>query len=194
MRTFTSSKFHSIEEIIIGTDIHAMVQVRHGGKWEEVPTRWEQRRHYLLFAWLANVRNGFGFAGVPTHDEIQPVAMPRGLPPGVSAEDLDLGDHSYSWLLGSEILAAKRPGMIHKIGIVGRKDYEAWDGKSTPSSWCGGVSGEGLLVSPPSRITPATTHVSIEWDMEDGLDYFVGEIRRLMTEHGEIRLVFGFDS
>jgi hypothetical protein len=30
--------------------------------------------------------------------------------------------------------------------------------------------------------------------MEDGLDYFVDEVRRLKELHGEVRVVFGFDS
>lgn len=41
-------------------------------------------RNYNLFAILANVRNGRGFAGVKTGDGYEPIDMPRGLPPDVS--------------------------------------------------------------------------------------------------------------
>lgn len=64
----------------MGTDIHAVFQTRKGDLWQDVSSTWEQDRHYALFAWLANVRNGFGFAGVPTHAAIKPIAEPRGLP------------------------------------------------------------------------------------------------------------------
>lgn len=37
-------------------------------------------RNYDLFAALADVRNGVGFAGVKTGKAIEPIAMPRGIP------------------------------------------------------------------------------------------------------------------
>jgi hypothetical protein len=45
-------------------------------------------RNYDVFAILANVRNGRGFAGVVTGGGFNPIAMPRGLPPDVSPEVL----------------------------------------------------------------------------------------------------------
>ena len=33
-----------------------------------------------VFAALADVRNGYGFAGVPTHEAIKPISEARGLP------------------------------------------------------------------------------------------------------------------
>ena len=186
----------------MGTDVHGVWQAKRGGQWEKIESKWEQDRHYLLFSWLANVRNGFGFAGVPTYDPIKPIAEPRGVPEDFNEVEYEekydvwLGDHSHSWLTADEILNAERPGPVHRVGVITVEQFKAWDGKSPPEGgWCGGVSGPNVEVaSMPSNITPTTTHVQVEWDMPDGLDYFVDEVRRLKELHGDVRLVFGFDS
>lgn len=204
----------------MGTDVHAIWQAKRNSRWEDIESQWDQHRHYLLFSWLANVRNGFGFAGVPTYDPVVPVALPRGLPEdfemvddchpikelahmGDRAEywspgdpmEFWMGDHSHSWLTADEILAAKRPGTVQRTGIVDIQWFRAWDGKTPPSDWCGGISGRDVnLATSPAKVTPTTTHVSIEWDAPDGLEYFVEEVQRLKTLHGEVRVVFGFDS
>jgi hypothetical protein len=205
----------------MGTDVHAVWQAKKDGKWVDIESKWEQNRHYFLFAWLADVRNGFGFAGIPTHDPIKPISKPRGYPQDFNAEDdyylvacveaIDprrrewlepdeapaawLGDHSHSWLTADEILAAERPHNIRKDGVLTLDEYKAWDKVSEPDSWSGGVMGRGLVTSMPSEIGPETTHVQVSWiRQEDGLDYFVDEVRRLKELHGEVRLVFGFDS
>lgn len=64
----------------MGTDIHAVFQVQRDGRWHDVASEWEQWRNYELFAWLGNVRNGFGFAGVETFVPIEPLSDNRGLP------------------------------------------------------------------------------------------------------------------
>ncbi len=69
----------------MGTDIHGVFQKRianseYGGIWEDVESTYEYTRHYFLFAWLANVRNGYGFAGIPTHTPVEPLQSERGLP------------------------------------------------------------------------------------------------------------------
>lgn len=46
-------------------------------------------RHYQLFAVLADVRNGRGFAGVKTGEVVTPIAEPRGYPDGFEVD----GDH-----------------------------------------------------------------------------------------------------
>lgn len=204
----------------MGTDIHGIFQAKMDGKWIDIPHKWEEHRHYFLFAWLAGVRNGFGFAGVPTHEPIEPIAERRGLPDDFivdanyehpttpdaydsrRAQYIDesdrgywMGDHSHSWLTADEILTAKRPCGTRRTGCVDRKWFESWDGKTPPQSWSGSIVGPGIVTSLPGNITDETTHVQIEWNApEDGLDYFVDEVRRLRDEHGDVRLVFGFDS
>ena len=205
----------------MGCDIHGVWQAKVDGQWKDVASTWDQDRHYLLFSWLADVRNGFGFAGIKTYDPVKPIADPRGLPADfvVDGEDhptvleaIDprrvkyreagepvqtwMGDHSHSWLTGEEILSSKRPGLTHKTGVIDLAAFRKWKGGS-PGEWCGGISGPGLVTSTPDTIDKNTTHVRIEWDEpDDGLDYFVDEVKRLADLHGaaNLRLVFGFDS
>lgn len=65
----------------MGTDIHGVLETRYDRE-----TRWfpectmEDDRNYAVFAMLANVRNGRGFAGIETHVPIQPISEPRGWP------------------------------------------------------------------------------------------------------------------
>jgi hypothetical protein len=76
---------------------------------------WYNGRNYNLFAMLADVRNGRGFAGVQTGAGFNPIAEPRGLPddvtPGHYDEEVEdfvggfnFGDHSFSHLTLKELL------------------------------------------------------------------------------------------
>jgi hypothetical protein len=110
-----------------------------------------------------------------------------------------MGDHSYSWLTADEILAWSPPRVL-KTGIIDRKDYETWDHKTPPSSYCGGISGPNVVVVRDNKreleTNPKWTHVRVEWeaDLREELSYFIEEIARLRAEHGDVRMVFGFDS
>ena len=86
----------------MGCDIHMYAEIRKENKWEKVgrifenPWYSEDReesewntpltdepydgRNYDLFAILADVRNGRGFAGCVTGDRFNPIAEPKGLP------------------------------------------------------------------------------------------------------------------
>lgn len=57
--------------------------------WEDIPSEYTFERHYLLFSWLADVRNGSGFAGIPTYTKIKPLSLPRGLPEGFKMDEND---------------------------------------------------------------------------------------------------------
>jgi len=205
----------------MGADIHGVFQRNNDGKWEDIPSLYEQDRHYVLFAWLGGVRNGYGFAGCETHTPLVPLSVGRGLPEDFKVDsdshpidninimdpsrqkwqgkdeplEVWMGDHSHSWLSGDEIIQAVLP-VIKIIGIVKRDVFNDWDGVSAPKSWCGGISGPDVIVGDPSLLTENTTHVKIEWNepLEESLGYFVDEIKRLVEEFGEIRFVFGFDS
>lgn len=211
----------------MGTDIHAVMQQKLAtGEYVDVPTEYEEARHYKLFSWLAGVRNGYGFAGCKTYEPIKPIAMPRGLPPDFELDGSDdachkvtwevfpewrkkyhekgeeieqwMGDHSYSWLTWQEILDTPSPLASNvDSGILSRAEYDRWDKVSPPESWCGGISGPGVVVADSvEAFNPGVhTYVRVEWrSADDEFDYFLKEIRRLVEVYGEGRMVFGFDS
>lgn len=221
----------------MGTDIHGVWQKNDGSKWVDIESNYEQDRHYQLFAVLADVRNGYGFAGVVTGEPVVPVSPPRGLPPDFAMRDDEegcdvhvvpdlscvdprrrewvkkyddpveklcevwMGDHSHSYLTGKEMLAwyANAPTVV-KTGILSREEYDKWDKHSPPESYCGGISGQKIVVVDDNEIakakTPGWTHIKCEWQrpLHEELQYFFDEVQRLVNEHGEIRFVFGFDS
>ena len=91
----------------MGCDIHLYFEQKNKeGKWEKLVI--DKRllpddRHYLLFAFLANVRNyGYG---------IEPQFADRGIPedtsmPRTETDDFWIGDHSFTHAYLDEILAA----------------------------------------------------------------------------------------
>lgn len=84
----------------MGTDIHGFAQ-RFMWKTDSGTEYWDafspvpDERCYSLFAALANVRN---------EDSLNCISRPRGLPKYVAANG-DIGEHSFTYLSPSEILA-----------------------------------------------------------------------------------------
>lgn len=205
----------------MGTDIHGVLQSRYSsesGWWTRCEM--ERGRNYSLFAALANVRNGYGFAGVPTHTPITPIAEPRGWPddfdlksvrgriPGVDwdeeEEELWLGDHSFSWLTLEEVIGWDgwdKP--LSECGFISREQYESWDRKSPPKDgWCGGISGRDIVTTDQADPYLATdrgwTHVRVYWSrpLRGSCETFLAWARYAdeKTKGEEARIVFGFDS
>lgn len=214
----------------MGTDVHSVFQKKTADGWVDIESQYGDERHYALFAWIGNVRNGFGFAGVPTHDRIEPLSDSRGFPDGFTLVDGDshpiatnamrgprraerykdadndpedetylrvwMGGHSYSWLTADEILGAEPPRIL-RTGIVSINTFRKWDGVSSPTSYCGAISGDDVSIAEsPSEVNDKTTDVRIEWfdHTADSFAYFIDEVRRLKELHGDVRFVFGFDS
>ena len=173
----------------MGTDIHTIFQANKDNQWYDIPHNYKEDRHYSLFAWLAGVRQGNTY--------IKPISEPRGLPSDFQING-DMGDHSFSWLLGSEILTAKPPP-VAKQGIVSVEFYHIWDKISPPDTYCADVGGPNVHIVTPDVVDyykETASHVRVCWvaNLEQEFKYFTDEIRRLMEIHGEIRMVFGFDS
>ena len=174
----------------MGTDIHMAAEVRKNGKWQlvtegvfpyykhkydEKKNKWENvlseeksfrpytDRNYDLFAMLANVRNGFGFAGCVTGDHINPISGPKGYPEDMCDElksDLEEHDddwwdseeygerphlsneHTGSYLTLKELLEYDWQQVHHSIGFLSQKEYaESIYRGEHPKSWCGGIGG-----------------------------------------------------
>lgn len=152
----------------MGTDIHVYTEYRNQetGEWHplyplqdnpywnaddpdhEDGPEWDMREHrldrnYGLFAILADVRNGAGFAGVDTGDPIEPIDMPRGWPDDLSAESVQYVvpclEHTPTWFSLEEL---QRFDWDHHHQV-----HRAWCRRSL-SSWNGShpfTAGEKLL-------------------------------------------------
>ena len=181
----------------MGTEIHPRAEVRLNGIWRLANQNIPSCRNYITFAALANVRNGYGFAGVPTHDAIPFISEPRGLPDDLSAGLRDvlsldpyaLGDHSFSWVTLREMQEYAKPD-VHCTGMCLPDDII---GSGRPKSWCGGVSGPSSEKYVrhdwvESFKDAATTFVEIQQELE----WMIDDERGITAD--DIRLVFGFDS
>lgn len=107
-------------------------------------------RNYTLFALLADVRNGRGFAGVVTGNPIIPLDQPRGVPSNAShgwleeVESWDVDMHSHTWFTLRELL---EPNPLYdqpliRRGVISATQYEHL--KSTgerPKEWSGSITG-----------------------------------------------------
>lgn len=160
----------------MGTDIHGgFIRDKgdNGLNGMALRTNWEMNRDYTLFAILAGVRNGYGFAGCYRHEPLKPIAEGRGKPDFLTfndegkTEDLYnpwfgseyacddetmygcwLGEHSFTYMTIPEIL--KWEGWSKKLtrgGVVSKDHYnETLLQGLNPEAWSGGVGGGGVLV------------------------------------------------
>lgn len=159
----------------MGCDIHAYIEIRQDGKWEHYD--WQKQyqigtyedgspeydydklwdnplgigRNYDLFAILANVRNGHGFAGILTGTGFEPMDKPRGLPQDVSLEvraesDEWNGDgHSHSWMSLPELLGYDYEGKsTTRYGVVSQSQYQEFKLNGKPSQYSGDVWGQRI--------------------------------------------------
>lgn len=209
----------------MGTDIHGRIQKRYSAdqKYEDIGEI-EGDRNYRVFAMLAGVRNGFGFAGVSTHVPLEPISEPRGLPDDlgerteyfgntevktVFSED-DFGDHSFSWVTLTEIINwAGWDKTLEQRGYVELPEWKRMQETGTdPENWCGDVSGSGVrkvsaeyaLANPDGDYN----YVEVRWGtpFSDNCATFKAWVDYLKLKYSwllerdpaAIRLVFGFDS
>ncbi len=124
-----------------------------GDKAPEVYHDWiYDGRNYDLFAILADVRNGHGFAGVVTGEGFIPIFKPRGVPENASEEykkwsgDWDSDGHSHSYHTVRQLVNFQHweEGSIH-YGMVGQEDYKVFKEKGIPESYCGDISGRDVI-------------------------------------------------
>lgn len=184
----------------MGTDVHVVAEVRKDGVWHLADVEVPSDRNYWTFAILANVRNGFGFAGVHTGEELQPIDEPRGLPDDLSEgakrkqdNDIDeeedylwFGDHSFSYVTLQELLAYDLERNIVQSGVVSNEIAERFRATGEkPKEWCGSRS-------------PMDGFERIEWTrpLKEAawlLPKMIEAIKPLGSPE-DVRLVFGFDS
>jgi len=194
----------------MGTDIHIAVEVRRPDGWHLSDLVVTQNRNYRAFAVLADVRNGYGFAGSDTGEALKPISEPRGLPADISPElrlrldeneneneraapvDIDseenafwLGDHSFSHVTLRELLDYDLDAPLTVRGYVSEEAARLYrETGKPPAASAGWTSLPGF--------------VRFEWqvpirDSAPLITTLIEEIRPLGAPD-DVRIVFGFDS
>lgn len=180
-------------------------------------------RNYNLFAILADVRNGHGFAGVKTGKGFNPIAEPRGLPEDISnyaANELEeSADHSHSHIYLAELLNYNWDQETTHYGTVDAKQYIHWRNNGKPDSWCGSVMGGGVqnVSNEYMESLIKNTDFEFEYDWNSGKPHYytqiewtepyrdsvgdfltvtVPKLQEISNLNGveDVRIVFGFDS
>lgn len=95
----------------IKASFQALVKLPEGGmEWRGIASNYDERQHYNLYAWLADVRNYSG---------ITPISNLRGCPDDIYHSTPDHYDRPSHWLLGSEIIEAlDRIHPVTESGVV----------------------------------------------------------------------------
>lgn len=209
----------------MGCDIHINVEVQQeDSTWREIPYQivWQGRmpkyadrpiapegfdnRNYNLFAILANVRNGRGFAGIKTGEGWPSIAANRGLPQNSPSKNS--GDHSFTWVLLDELKSFDWDATkTNLFGVVHADVYENLADGERPENYSGDVSGYGvhvyspgeyqfskragnLAMNPYVRVTWTSTAREATYDWPDRVIPWLEELA-----HGRpLRLILGFDS
>lgn len=151
-------------------------------------------RNYNLFSILANVRNGYGFAGIDTGDGFIPISEPKGIPKDASdfykqeVKSWNGDGHSHSWLTLKEIEDYDWDRITVKRGFVTPEQYKVFKKNGKPDEWCGG--------------TTNPTYKQVEWkqtyreSVGDFLTKTVPNLKKILKFKDvlDLRLVFFFDN
>lgn len=153
-------------------------------------------RNYSLFSILANVRNGYGFAGVDTGDGFKPICKPKGVPKDASdfykreVKEMDGDGHSHSYFNLDELKKYDWHGQITtRRGLVDPKEYKHWlKNRGRPRSWCGGATNKDY-----KSITWKETYYET---VKDFVDKTIPRLEKLRKYPDvlDVRIVFFFDN
>jgi hypothetical protein len=146
----------------MGCDIHGVFQRKEGAAWTDIESLYDQDRDYRLFSMLAGVRNSY---------DIEPIALPRGLPLDL---DFDFDGEDHAVVSALHICSRRRSWLEDGDPlVVDMGDHSfTWLGSTEMLSYAARLSGE----------------------LKAETSYFFDEIARLVAEHGDVRFVFGFDN
>jgi len=164
----------------MGTDIHLRLEAKTPDGWKCIKPCWPQypypkdengetiwptddptERNYNVFAFLAGVRNGYGFAFCYRHKPIEPAFAGRGIPTNSeyndphdkceTDEDFEaiprgvwLGEHSFTWATITELQALEWEAEFTSGGYVPAEVYEALPVGQAPDVFFEGVMGDSI--------------------------------------------------
>jgi hypothetical protein len=176
-------------------------------------------RNYDLFAILADVRNGRGFAGVKTGEGFNVIAEPKGIPSDMSkivAADYEewMGDaHSTSWLTLRELKDFNWNQETHHTGVINIGQYAEYVKLGHPNSWSSGASGSMVrylsldqanyyLKGKLELDEELSYYVRVSWTEKysesagNFLEYSMPELEKLSVsdDQDDVRIVFWFDN
>jgi len=199
----------------MGTDIHLAAKVFEDGRWHLAEVDLPEYRNYRAFAVLADVRNGYTFAGMDSGDPVIPISYPRGFPKDMSLELRELldGEDEEDWLgdegMGDFSVDDEEPEVIwlgdHSLSWVTLEELINYD-LDQPVTLRGKVSPEAARRwrenrEPPSAVAAYASNpdfVSLEWQrpLRESASLVVDLIDALrpLGEPRDVRIIFGFDS
>lgn len=200
----------------MGTDIHIYGEVMKDGKAHKMAPLFVSRC-YSLFSILANVRNGYGCAGVDTGDSLNVIAEPRGLPEDTSEEvrvevaEWEDDGHTFSWLFLDELLFFDWTQEATKRGYLSMLEYDRWSQyhEMPPKEYCALVAGPEVefisntladsIVAGRNGDEFPHTYTQLEWKQTyySLCDRFWAEIMPILIHEqnkGNVRIVFWFDN
>lgn len=153
----------------MGCDIHFFVEKKVDGAWqlqgEVAPDnegwpgftgpKFYDGRNYNLFAILADVRNGWGFAGIKTGEGFKPIGDARGVPEDASegykqlVNGWGVDGHSHSHFLLRELLDYDWTQTTQLQGWCNMSEWRRWSRWNRrnglgPDQYSGAVSGAGV--------------------------------------------------
>jgi len=198
----------------MGTDIHLAAEYYQEGRWHLAHIELPCYRNYRAFAILADVRNGYTFAGFDTGDPVIPISEPRDLPEDMSEElrammgeneqcdegpengsedawldeepcGIWLGDHSFSWVTLQELLDYDIDQPVTLRGMVSSEAARRWQENREPPAVVAGHSSE-----------PGWVHLEWTRPLSESAS-LISDLIDALTPLGDpphVRLIFGFDS
>lgn len=224
----------------MGTDISMYAEVRRNKQWMKVGDvfkngwyrekdevdEWNRpytdhpydSRNYDLFAILADVRNGRGFAGCKTSYGFNPISEPKGLPNDITEEvkdKLDNYGHSYSYFTLKELKEYDWEQTVVHVGVITEEQYvKMKETKENPTCWSGMVSGKDIVVVSADTMDKILSksidrninvkyYVQTDFEPVTYKDCCMGfyedtmsDLEKLIPENGtdeDVRIIFAFD-
>lgn len=196
-------------------------------KWDRCKTRLPEyfsSRNYLKFAILADVRNGYGFAGVKTFDPLPSIAPARGEPADITSEARAKlsNEHSPTWVNLGELMDWPHwDGKLVHEGVVDEYTFlRSLITGEDPQSWSSSISGQNIVTpeqylalyggprelfskaQPRAYDSTKQYHIQYRWEVPlatagHEIDEIITYMHDLIPRGGsaaDVRMIMDFDS